>query len=85
MRRGRMAIEFQHRGLENVIQGLDRSFNRLAFSLIIAAVFVGSSLIMRLEKGPTLLGYPFFGLIGYVVAGVMGFGLVFAIFRSKKF
>ena len=85
MRRGRMAIEFQHRGLENLIRGLDRSFNRLAFSLIIAALFVASSLIMRMEKGPTLLGYPFFGLIGYIVAAIMGFGLIFAILHSRKF
>jgi len=85
MRRGRMAIEFQHRGLENLIQEMDRSSNRLSFSLIIASLIVGSSLIMFLNKGPYFLGYPLLGIIGYVFAGILGVGLALAILRSGKF
>jgi len=85
MRRGRMAIEFQHRGLERLIQEMDRSSNRLSFSLIIASLIVGSSLIMFLNKGPYFLGYPLLGIIGYVFAAIPGVGLALAILRSGKF
>jgi ubiquinone biosynthesis protein len=85
MRHGRMAIEFQHRGLENFIQEMDRSSNRLSFSLIIASLIVASSLIMILNKGPFFLGYPLLGIIGYVFAGILGIGLALAILRSGKF
>ncbi len=85
MRRGRMAIEFQHRGLERLIQEMDRSSNRLSFSLIIASLIVASSLIMFLNKGPFFLGYPLLGVIGYVFAAILGIGLALAILRSGKF
>jgi len=84
LKRGEVSFEFQHRGLEQLILEVDRSSNRISFSLIIAALIVGSSLILRLEVGPFLLGYPFFGLLGYLFAALLGVWLVMAILRSGK-
>ncbi len=63
---------------------VERSANRLSFSLIIAAIIVGSSLIMRLEVGYELLGYPLLGILGYAFAGILGIWLVLAMLRSGK-
>ncbi len=82
--RGRLSFTFQHKGLDKLILELDRSSNRVSFSLIIAAIIVGSSLIMRLETKYTLFGYPLFGILGYIFAGVLGLWLVVAILRSGK-
>jgi ubiquinone biosynthesis protein len=82
--RGHLSFTFQHKGLEKLILELDRSSNRVSFSLIIAAIIVGSSLIMRLETKYTLFGYPLFGILGYMFAGVLGVWLVIAILRSGK-
>ncbi len=82
--RGRLSFTFQHKGLDKLILELDRSSNRVSFSLIIAAIIVGSSLIMRLETKYTLFGYPLFGILGYIFAGVLGVWLVIAILRSGK-
>ena len=82
--RGKLSFTFQHKGLEKLILELDRSSNRVSFSLIIAAIIVGSSLIMRLETEYTLFGYPLFGILGYMFAGVLGVWLVIAILRSGK-
>ncbi len=82
--KGRLSFTFQHRGLDKLILELDRSSNRVSFSLIIAAIIVGSSLIMRLETKYTLFGYPLLGILGYIFAGVLGVWLVIAILRSGK-
>lgn len=82
--KGRLSFTFQHRGLDKLILELDRSSNRVSFALIIAAIIVGSSLIMRLETKYTLFGYPLFGILGYIFAGVLGVWLVIAILRSGK-
>jgi ubiquinone biosynthesis protein len=82
--KGRLSFTFQHKGLDKLILELDRSSNRVSFSLIIAAIIVGSSLIMRLETKYTFLGYPLFGILGYMFAGVLGVWLVIAILRSGK-
>ncbi len=63
---------------------LDRASNRVAFSLIIAALIVGSSFILTLSTGPMFFGYPLLGIVGYSFAGVLGIWLVIAILRSGR-
>ena len=84
LNRGEMKMEFEHKGLDNFIMELDRSSNRLAFSLIIAAIIIGSSLIIRIDKGPKLFDYPLLGIVGYLMAGILGLWLVVAILRAGK-
>ncbi len=77
-------IDLEHRGLERFINDLDKSTNRISFSLVIAALIIGSSLIMQTDNGPMLFGFPVLGLFGYCVAGFLGFGLAIAILRSGR-
>lgn len=84
IKKGRMNLIFEHRGLERLILELDKSSNRLSFSLIIAALIVGSSLIIVSGKGPFLFGLSIFGIFGYVIAAILGLWLVIAIMRSGK-
>jgi len=84
MEKGVFKLEFQHRGLENLISALDKSTNRLSYSLILAAIIVGSSLIMQTNKGPIFMGFPVIGVLGFLISGVLGLGLVIMILRSGK-
>ena len=79
-----MKIEFRHSRLENLIREIDKSSNRIAFSLIISALIVGSSLIVLSARAPLLFGFPVLGLIGFLLAGLLGLGVVFSILRSGK-
>jgi ubiquinone biosynthesis protein len=85
---GRLALTFRHENLEHLAKELDRASNRLSFAMIIAAVIVGSSVIMGKNIGPLMPGYPdisiILGLAGYLFAGFMGLGLVWSIYRSGK-
>ena len=84
VKKGTLRIEFEHRGLEHLISEMDKVSNRIAFSVIIAALIVGSSIIMQTNKGPLLFEFPIFGIIGYVIAGIMGLWLAIAILRSGR-
>ncbi|MDD2320852.1 MAG: AarF/UbiB family protein [Geobacteraceae bacterium] len=84
LNRNKFKIDLEHRGLEHFIRELDKSGNRLSSSLIIAALLVGSSLIMQTDKGPHILGIPAFAFLGYTVAGLMGVWLLLGIFRSGR-
>jgi ubiquinone biosynthesis protein len=42
-------------------------------------------MIMMLDRGPLLLGYPFLGMIGYLFAAILGIGLILTILRRGKF
>jgi len=84
VKKGKMNLIFEHRGLERLITEMDRSSNRLAFSLIIAALIIGSSIIVFFDKGLQFFGLSAFGLIGYLIAAILGLWLVIAILRSGK-
>ena len=82
--RNKFKIDLEHRGLDRFISELDKSINRLSSSLIIAALIVGSSIVMQIDKGPKLMGFPIFAFLGYSIAGLIGFWWVIAIIRSGR-
>jgi ubiquinone biosynthesis protein len=83
-RQGKVKIGFEHRGLENFAFHLDRASNRIAFSLVIAALIVGSSIIIQTRIGPYLFGFSMLGLFGFLVAGILGLWLLISILRSGR-
>jgi ubiquinone biosynthesis protein len=84
LQRNELGVNLNHQGLDRFIRELDKSTNRLSFSLIIAALIVASSLIIQIDRGPALFGMSAFGLTGYLLAGLFGLWLVAAIMRSGR-
>lgn len=83
-RQGRMGLDIESRSLRHVGKQLDRAANRLSLALIIAALIIGSSIVMTVGGGPTLLGLPAFGLLGFLGAGIGALWLGRAIWRSHR-
>ncbi len=81
-RLGNLKIELQHLGLEDLIKQLERSSNRISASMIIAALIVGSSIIMVTGVKYSFKGLPILGILGYIVAALLGFWLVIAMLRG---
>lgn len=83
LQRGSLKFELEHLSLETVIKAFDRVINRVAFSLIIASLIIGSSIILQ---GVEIWEWKFFlGIMGYLTATFFGFGLVISILRSGRF
>ncbi|MGA2192521.1 MAG: AarF/UbiB family protein [Nitrospirota bacterium] len=70
--------------LEKFIKEFDRSTNRLSFALIISGLTIASSVIIHAGRGRFLFGFPFLGLLGYMIATVLGLWLVWGIIRSGR-
>lgn len=84
LNRNQFKIDLEHRGLEKLVTDLDRSSNRVSFALIIGSLIVGSSLVMQIDKGPMVFGFPLLGLLGYSIAGLLGLWLAIGILRSGR-
>jgi ubiquinone biosynthesis protein len=82
-RRGHVQVNVEVAHLKRVGDQIDRSANRLAMALVIAALIVGSSIVMTVQGGPTLFGLPAFGFLGFTAAVACGLWLVRAIWRSS--
>jgi len=81
---GELRIQFEHRNLEKLIKEFNQSSNRISSAVIIAALIIGSSLVMQVPSGPNFFGFPLLGILGYLVASVLGLILLWNIFRSKR-
>ncbi len=84
LRRGKMKLKLEHRGLLPMEQSLDRVSNRVSFAIVLAAQLIGSALIVLSDIPPHWHGIPVIGLVGFLVAGIMGFWLLISIIRHGK-
>jgi len=75
LRHGRVQVAIEIAHLKRVGDQIDRAASRLALALVIAALIVGSSIVMTVGGGPLLLGLPAFGLLGFVGAVAGGLWL----------
>lgn len=82
--KGTLKLELEHLRLDSLVEELDIISNRLSFSMIIASLIVGSSLIIQTRMSPSLFGVPLLGILGFFIAGFMGIGLLISIIRSGK-
>lgn len=82
-RRGRVHVGIELAHLKRVGDQLNRAANRLSMALVIAALIIGSSIVMNVQGGPTLFGLPAFGFLGFAGAVVGGLWLVRSIWRSS--
>ena len=82
LRRGQMRIEFEHKGIRQLAPDLYRVANRIAFAIVLAALIVGSSLIVLAGIPPRWHNIPLLGLLGFLIAGLMSLRLVFAMLKK---
>jgi ubiquinone biosynthesis protein len=82
---GDLNIKFRHENLGGLQKSLDNVSNRLSFSIILASLIIGSSMIITTGVEPLIFGYPAIGLVGYLISAILGLIVVVSIFRSRKF
>jgi ubiquinone biosynthesis protein len=85
IKEGRARFHVHHQGLEELMNTLERIVNRLAFALVLASLIISSSVIVH-ARVPPLWGHQVsaIGVVGYLLAGVMGFWLLIAMLRHGK-
>jgi len=62
-----------------VLEGLQKVANRISLGLVLAALIVGASMLMRVETSFKILGYPGFAMIFFLLAAIAGLSLVVTI------
>lgn len=84
VKEGRARFQIHHHGLDSLIYTLERIVNRLAFATVLSSLIIASSVIVHARVPPMWHGIPVIGLLGYCLAGMMGFWLLIAMLRHGK-
>jgi len=84
VKEGRTRLIMHHHGLEPLMNTLERIVNRLAFALVLSSLIIASSVIVHAKVPPMWHDMSVPGVLGYIVAGMMGFWLLIAMVRHGK-
>ncbi|WCM42504.1 AarF/UbiB family protein [Flavobacterium sp. CBA20B-1] len=80
----KLKINFEVEGLEDVRQTLQNASNRLTYAIIIAALSIGSSILMMAHIPPLFYGNSFLGLLGFLISGILGIVIIYSIWKKDK-
>jgi len=80
---GELKLKHQFPQVDEVLARVNIITNRLAFSIVITGLIIGSAFLAR--KGSVLLGQVPVAEVGFLVTGVMGFWFLVSILRSGGF
>jgi len=77
-------ISFKHNleGLDRMLSTHDQISNRISFSIVIAALIIGSALIVISNTPPLFYGISLIGIIGFLAATILGVWLLVAILKK---
>lgn len=70
--RGQLRVNLDMPGTMDPLEDLARIANRLTMSVIVAGLFIGSSVVYYARIQPVIFGIPIIGFLGYLVAFVLG-------------
>ncbi len=81
--RGQLKMNMEMAGIDEPFLKLSKLFTRVTLALIVAGLFIGSSMLSLSAMEPRLFGIPALGAIGYVSAFVLSVWIVLDIWRRK--
>lgn len=71
-------------GLDRLIKDMDRSSNRVAFAVVLAAIILSSAIMQSLGTGPKIYGFSILGMFTFASAVFLGLWLLISIIRSGR-
>ncbi|HEX6088246.1 MAG TPA: AarF/UbiB family protein [Thermoanaerobaculia bacterium] len=82
---GRLSFGIKLTQAEEFLAGIHKIANRITVGVVIAALLVSSSMMMRVPTSFTIFGYPGLAVLGYLMASAAAFYLILStILRDRK-
>ncbi len=84
LRQKKLSFTLVMKDLDKMLSTHDQISNRISFAIIIAALIIGSALIVISNMPPLFYGISVIGLIGFLAAGFLGIWLLVAIIKKGR-
>ena len=82
--RGQLRVNLDMPGTMDPLEDLARIANRLTMSVIVAGLFIGSSVVYYARIQPVIFGIPIIGFLGYLAAFLLGVWVAMDIIRENR-
>jgi ubiquinone biosynthesis protein len=84
VKEGKLGIEIELRRFDRIIFELGKISDRIVSAIVLASLIIGSSIVTLSNIPPKWRGIPLIGVVGFLVAAVMGFWLLASILRRGR-
>lgn len=81
---GKLGFGIKIAQAEEFLSGMHKIANRITVGVVIAALLVSSSMMMRVPTNFTIFGYPGLGVLGYLLASAAAFYLILSTFAHDR-
>ena len=71
-KQGKLKASIKIEGLYRLMVTQDQTSNRISFSIIIAALILGSAIVLNSNIPPRVFGVSFIGIAGFIAAAMIG-------------
>ncbi|NJB72146.1 ubiquinone biosynthesis protein [Saonia flava] len=85
VKKGELKVVHDINGLDAFRTTLNIASNRVVLAIILAALSIGSALLVIADMPPRIYGVPALGLIGFIISGILGLIVIYSIIRKKIF
>ncbi|GAB5562419.1 MAG: AarF/UbiB family protein [Synoicihabitans sp.] len=79
-----ITVNLEHKGLDELDDSIENAANRITLGLVSGSLIIGSSMIVTTGIKPLLFGYPALGIVGYLLSALVGFYIIWDIFRHGR-
>jgi len=83
LKAGKMRMEFELKDLERLDSTIKRVVTRLSAAVLLAAMIMGSSILVQSGIPPLVFGIPAIGVLGFIFSGFVGVYLLFDLWRHR--
>lgn len=82
-RKGTIKVDISDTDINKLSREIDKSSNRIAYGLIIAALLISSAFLMQVQQEPLLYGIPLIAFALFLVASLLGIALIVSILKER--
>ncbi|MBS3779964.1 MAG: hypothetical protein KGY41_06185, partial [Desulfovermiculus sp.] len=80
---GRLSLSLEEQSLGKARESMFKASSTLAFAVVLGSLVIGSAIIVHSRVPPLWKEVPVIGIIGFIVSGMIGFGLLIKIIRNR--
>jgi ubiquinone biosynthesis protein len=84
IKQGKLHVQFEHQGLDPITTNLNDVGNRLSFAVVVAAMILGSAIVIHAKIPPLYHNIPVLGIITFILAAFFAFRLLYSISKHGK-
>ncbi len=83
-RDGNLQVRIKLADIDSLEDKMMKASDKLSYAIVLAALVIGSSIVVHARVSPMFKGVSIIGIAGYLLSAILGFRLLFMSHRQKK-